>query len=52
MITAALCEMIRRGEDSTLEFKRDDVPNHDLAKALSAFLDLEGGTVLSVQCSR
>ena len=41
-----LIEMIRSGEDSTLEFKRDDVPNHDLAKALTAFLNLEGGTVL------
>ena len=29
-----------------LEFKRDDVRNHDLAKELVAFLNLEGGTVL------
>ena len=34
------------GEDSTLEFKRDDVRNHDLAKELVAFLNLEGGAVL------
>ena len=41
-----LIELIRSGEDSTLEFKRDDIPNYDLAKALVAFLNLEGGTVL------
>ena len=46
MNKADLIEMVRSGEDSTLEFKRDDVPNHDLAKALTAFLNLEGGTVL------
>ena len=46
MNTAELIELIRSGEDSTLEFKRDDVRNHDLAKALVAFLNLEGGTVL------
>ena len=46
MNTAELIELIRSGEDSTLEFNRDDVRNHDLAKALVAFLNLEGGTVL------
>ncbi|MDD9986572.1 MAG: ATP-binding protein [Spirochaetaceae bacterium] len=46
MNKAELFEMVRSGEDSTLEFTRDDVPNHDLAKALTAFLNLEGGTVL------
>ena len=46
MNKADLIELIRNGEDSTTEFKRDDIQNHDLAKALVAFLNLEGGTVL------
>ncbi len=41
-----LREAIRNGEDSTMEFKRDGVANHDFAKELVAFLNLEGGTVL------
>ena len=41
-----LLKLIRSGEDSTLEFKRDDIQNYDLAKVLVAFLNLEGGTVL------
>ena len=41
-----LRDLLRNGEDSTLEFKRDDVRNHDLAKELVAFLNLEGGAVL------
>jgi ATP-dependent DNA helicase RecG len=43
---AELAELIRNGEDSSLEFKRDDVQNHDLAKELVAFLNLDGGTLL------
>ena len=39
-------ELIRNGEDSGLEFKRDDIPNHELAKELVCFLNLDGGTVL------
>ena len=46
MTAAELAELIRNGEDSTLEFKRDDVRNHDLAKELVAFLNLDGGIVL------
>ena len=46
MNKADLIELIRNGEDSTLEFKRDDIQNYDLAKELVAFLNLEGGTVL------
>lgn len=46
MTPTDLAELIRRGEDSTLEFKRDDVQRHDLAKELVAFLNLEGGIVL------
>ena len=41
-----LLELLRNGEDSTTEFKRDDVRNHDLAKELVALLNLEGGVVL------
>ena len=41
-----LFDLIRNGENSTLEFKRDDIQNHALAKELVAFLNLEGGTVL------
>lgn len=39
-------ERIRGGEDSRLELKRDDVSNHELAKELVAFLNLDGGTLL------
>lgn len=39
-------DLIRSGEDSGLEFKRDDVTNYDLAKELVSFLNLDGGTVL------
>ena len=41
-----LLDLLRNGEDSTLEFERDDVRDHDLAKELVAFLNLEGGVVL------
>ena len=46
MNRAELLDLLRNGEDSTVEFKRDDVRNHDLAKELVAFLNLEGGVVL------
>lgn len=46
MTPTELAELLCNGEDSTLEFKRDDVPNHDLARELVAFLNLAGGTVL------
>ena len=46
MNTAELLDLIGNGEDSLVEFKRDEVSNHDLAKELVAFLNLEGGTVL------
>lgn len=48
MTPAELAELIRSGEDSGLEFKRDDIQNHDLAKQLVAFLNLDGGTILLV----
>ena len=41
-----LAALLRRGEDSMLEFKRDDVQNHDLARELVALLNLAGGAVL------
>lgn len=46
MRTDELLELIRNGEDSGTEFKRDVVENHELAKELVCFLNLEGGTVL------
>ncbi len=39
-------DLIRNGEDSGLEFKRDDVTNYDLAKEIVSFLNLAGGAVL------
>src|ERR1700726_333147 len=41
-----LIEIISNGESSGVEFKRDVVQNHDLAKELVAFSNLEGGSVL------
>ena len=39
-------ELIRNGENSGLEFKRDDVVPERLAKELAALLNLEGGHLL------
>ena len=41
-----LLEIIANGENSGVEFKRDDLRTQDLAKELVAFSNLEGGTVL------
>ena len=41
-----LQRLIRGGEDSCLEFKRDEVTNFDLAREITAFLNHAGGTVL------
>ena len=46
MNMAELIEMIRNGENSGVEFKRDDVANHCIAKEIVALLNLEGGNVL------
>lgn len=46
MTPGELSDLLRNGENSTVEFKRDDVRNHALAKELVAFLNLDGGTVL------
>ena len=42
----ALLEMIANGENSGVEFKRDVLQNHELARELVAFSNLEGGMVL------
>ena len=41
-----LLEIIGNGENSGIEFKRDTLQNHDLAKELVAFSNLGGGMVL------
>ena len=41
-----LLETIANGENSGVEFKRDDLRTQDLAKELVAFSNLEGGMVL------
>ena len=46
MTPEELGQLIRGGENSSVEFKRETVANHDLAKELAAFLNLQGGTVL------
>jgi ATP-dependent DNA helicase RecG len=46
MTKTELLEMIRNGESSGLEFKRDPIDNRALAKELVAFANLAGGSVL------
>jgi ATP-dependent DNA helicase RecG len=46
MTRTALLEIIGNGESSGVEFKRDALQNHDLAKELVAFSNLAGGKVL------
>ncbi len=46
MLKAELAELIRNGENSGVEFKRDDVHPDSLAKEIVALLNLEGGHVL------
>ncbi|MFN3487289.1 MAG: helix-turn-helix domain-containing protein, partial [Planctomycetota bacterium] len=46
MTKTELLELLKNGENSGVEFKRDDIENHELAKELVAFLNLEGGIVL------
>ena len=41
-----LLEIIANGENSGVEFKRDVLQNHELAKRLVAFSNFEGGMVL------
>jgi len=46
MTKAELLELIRNGESSGVELKRDDLDNRALAKELVAFANLAGGKVL------
>ena len=46
MTRTDLLEIIRNGENSGVEFKRDVVQNRGLAKELVAFANFEGGIVL------
>lgn len=46
MTKTELLELIRNGENSGVEFKRDDIDARDLAKELVAFTNHSGGHVL------
>ena len=46
MTKTELLELIGSGENSGVEFKRDDVRPDSLAKEMSALLNLEGGHIL------
>lgn len=46
MTRTELLETIHNGENSGVEFKRDVVQNHDLARELVAFSNFQGGRVL------
>ena len=46
MTRTELLEMIRNGENSGVEFKRDTIDNRALVKELVAFTNLHGGRVL------
>ena len=46
MNSAELIELIRNGENSGVEFKRDDIRPERLATEMAALLNLEGGHLL------
>lgn len=46
MLRTDLLALIKNGEGSRVEFKRDDLHPRDLAKELVAFANLQGGAVL------
>ncbi len=46
MTRTELAEMIRNGENSGVEFKRDDIRPERLAAEMAALLNLEGGHIL------
>lgn len=46
MTRVELLEIIHNGENSGVEFKRDTLQNHDLARELVAFSNLNGGRVI------
>lgn len=41
-----LAELIQNGENSGVEFKRDDILPEKLAKEMAGLLNLEGGHIL------
>jgi ATP-dependent DNA helicase RecG len=46
MTKTEVLELLRNGENSGVEFKRDDVRPESLAKEMAGFLNLEGGHIL------
>src|SRR5712692_4955016 len=46
MTTVELLEMMRKGENSGVEFKRDEIQHYELAKEIVALLNFSGGCVL------
>jgi ATP-dependent DNA helicase RecG len=46
MTKTELLELIKNGENSGVEFKRDSVQNFDLAKEIVAFANFAGGVIL------
>lgn len=46
MTKTELLEIIRNGENSGVEFKRDDIRPHEVAKEIVAFLNLDGGMLI------
>ncbi len=46
MLRTELAELLRNGESSGVELKRDDVHPQSLAKEMAALLNLEGGYIL------
>ncbi|MDR1637816.1 MAG: ATP-binding protein [Treponema sp.] len=46
MLKAELFEIIGNGENSGVEFKRDDIRPEQLAKEIVAFANLQGGRIL------
>ena len=46
MLLTELNELLRHGENSGIEFKRDDVHPDSLAKEIAALANLEGGRIL------
>ncbi len=46
MTKTELLEIIAQGENSEVEFKRDDIQRESLAKEMSALLNTEGGIIL------
>ena len=46
MTRTELKEILRNGENSNVEFKRDELENHRLAREIVAFLNFEGGMVI------